>query len=412
MKENIKGEYLYLSDLIPDEEFNKIILEDKSPQMATHLFNWKVFTGIRSSEFINFDFYIISTRPITEYPRNSTKIVKGKDWETKYGVLHELFFINYPVIKTITIFLSCFFKSLKWALFSHIKFKKGVFIASVQLPYLLCGYMISRIFRLPLIGVLTDPPNMNYKISWESVYKAKFRKINGILSIYLLKKLTGVIALTKYLANDYCPEKNHLIIEAISEPCDDKKDLLKTDKFVILYSGSLLKVYGIIELIKASIQLPYPDLELWIFGRGDVEEEINNFAVEDYRIKYFGFRPNREVLHYQSIANLLINPRPIDLPDSKYSFPSKILEYMQSGTPTLLTRLPGIPDEYNEYVFFIDGYGEQSIAKSINSIYKIDRNELIRLGQKAKAFADLKNIKNQGNKMAQFICDITLAYSK
>ena len=407
MKKNTKGEYLYLSTLIPDEEFNKVLIMDQSPQMATHIFNWKVYKGIKSSNLIDYNFYVISTRPITEYPRNSSKIVKAKKWETPYDDLHELFFINYSVIKTITIFISCSFQCFKWCLFSYNKLKKGVFIDTYQLPYLVCGYLISRIFKVPLIGLLTDPPNMNYKISWESSFKKQFRRMNGILSIYLIKKFTGVIALTQHLANNYCPGKKHLIIEAISEPYDNKNDLLKSKKFVVMYSGSLLKVYGIIELIKAFMKLLYTDIELWIFGKGDAEKEIIDFAKNDYRIRYFGFLENSKILNYQSIATLLINPRPTNLPDSKYSFPSKILEYMQSGTPTLLTRLPGIPDEYGEYVFFTEGYDEYNIAKSINNIYKMDRNELICFGQKAKSFVQSKNIRNQGNRMAKFIIDIT-----
>lgn len=403
-----KGEYLFLTSLIPDEEFKKLILIDKIPQMATHLFYWKFFRGIRMSELSDCNFYVISTRPITEYPTCRIKVVRQKTWKTSEGDLNELFFLNFPVIRIFTLLCSCLFQSFWWGLLTKNKNKRGVIVDST-VPYLVAGYIISKIYNIPLIGIMTDPPNMHYKISWESPFKSKFRKINGYIIRSLLKKLSGVIALTKGLVDSYCSGQPNLIIEGIidSKNAEEKKYLYnKPESFILLYSGSLSKVYGILELIKAFLKLPFTDIELWIFGRGDIEDEIIAFTKKDNRIKYFGFLENDKVRYYQKFASLLVNPRPTNLPDSNYSFPSKILEYMQSGTPTLLTRLPGIPDEYNDYVFFTNGFDELSIEEKIRELYAMDRSDLIARGRKAKIFAESKSIKNQGDKIGKFILEI------
>ena len=47
---------------------------------------------------------------------------------------------------------------------------------------------------------------------------------------------------------------------------------------------------------------------------------------------------------------------------AKYSFPSKNMEYMVSGTPVLTTRLPGMPMEYYPYVYFIEEESADGIA--------------------------------------------------
>lgn len=403
----MSDQYLYLSTLIPDEEFKKMVLVDKSPQMATHIFNWKIYNGIKSSHLTGVDFHIISTRPISDYPHNSTKIVYSKKWNTSDGEFHELFFINFPVIKTITQFISCLVASFKWCIYTKNCLKKGVFIDTYQLPYLICGYFISRLFNIPVIGVLTDPPNMDYKIMWESPIKARFRKINGLFSNYLIKKFTGVIALTQFLADEFCPGKKSLIMEAIAEVRKDPLKIERTEKFVILYSGSLLSVYGIVTFAKAFTQVPFTDAELWIYGKGDAEAKIIDLAKVDSRIKYFGFVDNKEIKVSHSKANLLVNPRPTNLPDSKYSFPSKILEYMLSGTPTLVTRLPGIPKEYDEYVLFFDGHDEDSMTKKICELYHTDRSFLDSFGERAKIFAETKGVQEQGQKIAEFIIKMT-----
>lgn len=407
-----KCEYLFLSSLIPDEEFNKLLSLDKIPQMATHLFYWKFYRGMKMSELSDCNFYVISTRPITEYPTCEIKVVKKKTWKTSEGTLHELFFLNFPVIRILTILCSCLFQSLRWGLLTKNKNKKGVIVDST-VPYLITGYIISKLYRIPSIGIMTDPPNMHYKISWESSFKSKFRKINGYIVTSLLKKLSGVIALTKGLVDSYCPGQPNLIIEGIIDLKNTQEKKYISDKpggFILLYSGSLSKVYGILELINAFTKLPFIDIELWLFGRGDIEDEIITFTKKDNRIKYFGFLENDKIQDYQKQASILVNPRPTNLPDSNYSFPSKILEYMQSGTPTLLTRLPGIPEEYNDYVFFTNGFDEVSIGEKIKELYNMDRSTLADLGQKAKVFAESKSIKNQGFKIGKFIMEISNNY--
>ena len=69
---------LYLGTLIPNTEFERIIKYDKTPQIATHLFSWKLFNSIK---YFNDNLYIISTRPITDFPNNSSKINYKKKME-------------------------------------------------------------------------------------------------------------------------------------------------------------------------------------------------------------------------------------------------------------------------------------------------------------------------------------------
>ena len=48
---------------------------------------------------------------------------------------------------------------------------------------------------------------------------------------------------------------------------------------------------------------------------------------------------------------MLINPRPVGESYTKYSFPSKTIEYMLSGTPLLMTQLEGVPSGYFDHVY-------------------------------------------------------------
>jgi glycosyltransferase involved in cell wall biosynthesis len=170
-----------------------------------------------------------------------------------------------------------------------------------------------------------------------------------------------------------------------------------------MYSGGLSSEYGIINLLEAFIEISNKNLELWFYGKGDAESIIKDFENKDSRIFYKGCLQNDKIKKIQTEVSLLINPRPTDLPDGKYSFPSKILEYLESGTPALVTKLKGIPIEYYDHLLFMDSLNKVDIRNKIIEVYNMDKIELQQIGLNGKYFSEQKNIENQGKKIIQFI---------
>lgn len=66
-------------------------------------------------------------------------------------------------------------------------------------------------------------------------------------------------------------------------------------------------------------------------------------ATKDRRIQYLGSIPHDEILQLQRTASLLVNPRTPEGIYTKYSFPSKTMEYLASGTPTLYMNCQEFP---------------------------------------------------------------------
>ena len=123
---------------------------------------------------------------------------------------------------------------------------------------------------------------------------------------------------------------------------------------VCLYAGSVCALYGLPELVEGFRKADLPNARLVIYGPGDYVEELKAICAEDPRVEYGGMLLSSQVVEKEMEATLLVNPRPTDEEYVKYSFPSKTMEYMASGTPVLTTRLPGMPAEYYPYVEFID----------------------------------------------------------
>ena len=124
------------------------------------------------------------------------------------------------------------------------------------------------------------------------------------------------------------------------------------ERKIVAHAGTLSEVVGvskILDYLKNSKSID----ELWLMGNGDLSERIIEQANKDERLVYFGFINKEEVFLKLQQARLLLILRDPNEDYTKYSFPSKLFEYMASGTPVAISHLPGIPKEYHRYLYIL-----------------------------------------------------------
>jgi len=384
----------------------KVFSIDNFPQIQTHKFNWNIIKGLEY--FDKFDFTYISARPVTDFPIFSQKRINKNRWTVNINgkeiEIQEIPFFNRGVLKLVTRFFCGLYYIFKN--YRRIQNKAGVIVYSVHVPYMVLGLMVSRIYKIDYIAIWTDPPAICTKKDFG--LKQKLRNIELILSKYLMNKATKIIALTKYLAEDFAPGKPYLVMEGII----DKKDIDYSEKkekdyskkpIKIIYTGSLEKRYGIKNIVDGFLSMKNKNAVLEIYGRGDYEDELVRIMKQNPKVIYKGFLPNDEILKIQRKADFLINARSSDEEFVRYSFPSKTLEYMLSGTPLITTMLPGIPEEYKDFVIVIGNNHPEEIAKRLDEVLEYSRNELYLIGRKAQKFAESKNYINQAEKIIKFL---------
>jgi glycosyltransferase involved in cell wall biosynthesis len=106
-------------------------------------------------------------------------------------------------------------------------------------------------------------------------------------------------------------------------------------------------------------------------------------------------------------ATLLVNPRSTKEEFTKYSFPSKTIEYMLSGTPVLTTRLQGIPEEYFKYVFSAEDNDVSLLTDAINNALSHTDAELAQMGLGAREYiVKNKNSVAQAKRILEFIKEV------
>ena len=232
------------------------------------------------------------------------------------------------------------------------------------------------------------------------------------LGVQLLKesldKYDGYLFLTQAMDEVVnFKHKPYIVIEGHSDITMKERINDIHNKFLkktIMYAGGTHKEFGIALLVEAFLSVNRPDWELHIYGDGNYTNELKRIASKYKNVKYFGLRPNSEVVSNQLRAWILVNPRITDAEYIKYSFPSKTLECMVSGTPLLTTKLAGMPKEYYPYVYLFENETFEGFRNTLNNVFSLDLESLHKQGIKAKSFAlNEKNNIVQAKKFYDFL---------
>lgn len=188
-----------------------------------------------------------------------------------------------------------------------------------------------------------------------------YKRVKDLAIPSLYKEMSNIdsfVYLTEAMSKRVAPKKPYVVVEGIATAAHPPKIYNKNKLSGIttfLYTGGINEDYGVTELVKVFSQIDNTNIRLQICGDGIAVGDVMEYCRIDNRIDYLGLLPHSQVLDLQVKADFLINPRRNLGEFTKYSFPSKTLEYLASGTPTISYMLDGFPEEYRKYLLVVEG---------------------------------------------------------
>lgn len=374
--------YLYISTLSSERLINQIFEHTGSnPGYAIQKFSRLLVKGFIANKS---DISTLSAIPVV------SKSWKKRLWfiksEIENGVKYKYIpFLNFPIFRQLGLFVYTFFYVLFWGM----KDRKNSCIICDVLNISICisSLCAAKIIGLKRIGVVTDLPNLMMRGGGKrTIYRSFIDSINNSY----LSNFTHYVLLTEpmnQIVNKHC--RPYLIMEGLADIDLSTNDLTcvkKKEPKIVMYAGGLHERYGLKILTEAFMGLNNTDWNLVIYGSGPFSEDLIKYAAKDNRIIYKGVASNDEVVKAELKASLLVNPRPTHEEFTKYSFPSKNIEYMVSGTPLLTTKLPGMPIEYYSYVYLFDKESIEGYKIVLEEILNTTYKERLCKGQKARDF--------------------------
>ena len=276
-------------------------------------------------------------------------------------------------------------------------------------------YAVANILGIPIITDISEPP-------WALIHQSDW--VDRILSP--LTGVDGVILISKTLKEWVAGEslRYRRPVQILDLPIlvdvtefNLTKSIIRKSNMAVLFAGSPENKTTIEYIFQAMEQVwqAYPECRLIITGfepdksqKKWLENLIHHGSV-DSRVDIAGYLPRPELLHlYQSVSGLLI---PLfDDVRSQARFPTKIAEYLCSGTPVVTSHV-GEVDRYLEdgvtaFISIPDNC-ENYADKIIEAISPQNWSRVNEVGQNGRRVANTYfNIDNYHKPIATFFSTI------
>lgn len=335
-------------------------------------------------------------------------IFKKSCEETENSVKYKyLAFLNGKISRYLTLLCSSYFSVKEWC--KQYKNDKAWIIVDAMQPFLtIPTRIVAQKMGIKVAAVVTDIPTLctNMKERKENIIKSFLIKLYQKIADLDLYNYDAYIPLTESINNVVnIKDKPYVIIEGFA----DKQDIeiSEVHENYLMYAGGIYEKYGLKTLIEAFLSLERNDLLLYIFGEGTYVKKLKEISFEHPNIKYMGCVSPKKVVEYEKKALLLINPRPINEEFAKYSFPSKTMEYLLSGSAVASTKLTGIPKEYFKYLYSLEDGSLEAISNNLKKLLNKSKKELYLRGINGHNFV----LKEKNNiKQTKKIIELLLSY--
>lgn len=393
---------IYLSTFLPRDKKNYYASKMHNYNFnSADAFSFSVFSGLSKITDINLS--VVNVPPLGAFPRFNSLFYSSACYEKVQEInIHSIANCNLIAYQYYSVYRNTL-KTLKNVV--NASDENCFVVYSINVPVLkaVINYRKNYAPRSKIVLIIPDL----IEDTMADTFNTKVKKMlfGNIENFY--KEMNGFVFLTEQMNERVKTEKPYCIVEGIYNSSEDRKIIAKNDEVkTIFYSGMLYEKFGVKKLLDAFRSLKNPNYRLQICGCGELEECIRESALIDKRIQFLGLIDRKKALELQSMASLLVNPRTPEGDFTKYSFPSKDIEYLVSGTPTLIYQLPGIPTEYYDYCYSL-GPNELSVedlGEKINEILSLPDSINEALGQSARNFIiEKKNDKVQAKKIIKLI---------
>ncbi|MFS7412850.1 glycosyltransferase [Carnobacterium maltaromaticum] len=359
----------YTGNICSDEFFNGISKNQNFPPSYAQLkLEKNIIEGFQS---IGVSVDAFGQYPIRSYPGNKKMYLKkNKEIDGKSRIINPPM-VNILILKQFFQSVFTFFQFFYWIL-KNRREEKIYFSYSVYPPVTLICLLLAKVFKIKTITYVSEVPKLRLYHNQNSVIRKGLMKLNTSLSMFMSGKFNYYIYTTEQTNDFFKAEKeNYVVIEGMTsiskETIFNKKKNIYGYPYVTMYAGGINKQNGI-ELLIDVWEKMGSSFILWIFGSGDYVEELKKRIINMENVIYYGNVAHEKITQKEKEADLLINPRFTSGAYTEYSFPSKIIEYLESGTPIISSKLKGIPEEYFNYIFPLAG-DVNAITKQLKTIF-------------------------------------------
>lgn len=399
---------IFLGKFFPKSLIRTVVEDSKGKiGMSNHNFEMSIINGLCAQKDISL--HCITIPGVYSFPHNNKRFITPREsYKYKEAFIESISFVNLPIVKEILSTIGLAVKIVK--VVRKCSGDRIDVIVNTPDNRLLRGLSLARYFipkRMTQTVIIPDVPSVMTQMSDKiNPIKRLVLKCIDRAAMKMTSKSDGLVVLTEAMMDFVGKPVPYVVMEGIVDVESMMGEPETSSKEIILYTGTLRKIFGIMNLVQAFQTLVDEDVELWICGSGDCEGAVNEAANRDSRIKFFGLVDSQTSLRMQRQATILVNPRTSEGEYTKYSFPSKTMEYLLSGKSVIINRLSSIPEEYYQYVYTPENESIDALAECISKVLAEDVDVRTTKSQSGRNFIIFqKNSRIQTRRILEMIAE-------
>lgn len=395
--------YIYVGTASSDKDIEELFSKYSRKKTVYVQQKWDYTFCKALEEICGEDFYAISYPPIQTFPSGKALFFRRARITGIRGVY--IGGPNIPLIKQLCSVIAVE-REIKKIEKEYPDEDICILTHTVYLQSLLAANSRKKKNRnITVVSLVPDLPD------YTTNEKLSDSKVNlGLLTWYrrlsLRQKMNtdGYVCFAEHQMEKLNADKPYIVMEGFVDATfidKVKPAVLSRDKKIFTYAGNLKSDSGVDLLVDAFHIANCKNAELWIFGEGELKEVIEKKGYP--QVKLMGVKSREEIIAIEKASYCLVNPRPIHEAYARYSFPSKLLEYMATGVPVVTTHIPSIGQEYLDKMIVIENYCLEEFVDKLRQVASGKWNEI---GTIASQYVHLcKNVNYQAKRVVDYVTD-------
>ncbi len=324
-----------------------------------------LLTGLRNAG-VHAAVYTFHLEP--SFPRGRRLWVGGAREEVVPGICAVLVgYLNVIPMKQVWVGVGVFLRLLVWGWKMRHAKRRVVIAYNLTMPPGTFTLAAARLTRSRLVVFVND-----VHIPGHTVPDSLRFRIDLVLQKALLRRCDGLLVVADSIAQDLAAAVPSIRIDGgvgreVIDGTGGTPTTTRTGPFTIVSAGGLDIANGVEVILEAFSRLSGP-FRLVIAGSGPLEGVVRKAQQSDCRIEFRGLLAFEDVLALYRDADLLLNVRVTKKLNTRYFFPSKLLECLTTGVPVLTTKTGHVAEEYGELAFLLEDESPAGLATAIEDI--------------------------------------------
>lgn len=243
----------------------------------------------------------------------------------------------------------------------------------------LLGYQVfTYVYDTHLVA--TESMNIIKKLIVDSYFSTGFK---------LLKYFNGVLVLNDNFIRDNKRISSYHKTKIGYSQIKNSEEFRKNNIIKVIFAGTLNSENGIDVIIECLKIYKNEKIEFLFYGNGNKLNDLKKYQDVDKRVMYCGVLPIDKLQERFKSVDYLINLRDPNSISCKFSFPSKLIQFMGSGTPVISNTFPGLDKHYSDYFIRIDNFTALSLKKVLSNLPSEERK--LKIGKESERFIVTNN---------------------